>query len=60
MKTGNGTLADRVCLHCGYSIHIAKHGEFVGKYVHVLTGNWLCALSAAPADEPYNEIEWGY
>lgn len=38
-----------ICQHCGYSIGVAKFGEFKGKFVHVITGNWLCALSAIPA-----------
>lgn len=41
----------RTCAHCGYSIDIARIGEFAGKYVHVLTGSWMCALSAEPVPE---------
>lgn len=40
------------CKHCGYSIGKAKYGEFAGKYVHVLTGNVLCAIVAEPRMSP--------
>jgi hypothetical protein len=34
------------CKHCGYTVAVAQFGDFKGKLVHVITGNWLCALSA--------------
>jgi hypothetical protein len=45
----------QICRHCGYSIHIAESGEFAGKYVHALTGNQICALSAELPKERESE-----
>jgi hypothetical protein len=49
-----------ICARCGYSIGTATSGEFVGQWVHVLTGNTMCALTAVPyGTEQLDEIGLG-
>jgi hypothetical protein len=45
----NSTDHSQVCRRCGFSIGIARSGEFKGRYVHGLTGNVVCALLATPS-----------